>query len=100
MYRGTTPTHQYRINIDPSVIKTIKITYVQNDAEILVKRTEDCTIVGNTVMVKLTQEETLMFNSDYFVKIQMRILTTDGSALASAPIITTVGICLDEEVLV
>ena len=100
MYRGTTPTHLFRINIDPTLIKTIKITYAQDDEDILSKKTEDCVVEDNIIVVKLTQEDTFRFKSDKLVRIQLRLLFYDGTALASRPITTTVNKCLDEEILV
>ena len=100
MYRGTTPTHLFRINIDPTLIKTIKITYAQDDEDILSKKTEDCVVEDNIIVVKLTQEDTFRFKSDKLVRIQLRLLLYDGTALASRIITTTVNKCLDEEILV
>ena len=100
MYRGTTPTHRFRININPTLIKTIKITYAQDDEDILSKKTEDCDVEDNIIVVKLTQEDTFRFKSDKLVRIQLRLLLYDGTALASRIITTTVNKCLDEEILV
>ena len=100
MYRGTTPTHRFRININPTLIKTIKITYAIGDEDILSKKTEDCVVEDNIIVVKLTQEDTFRFKSDKLVRIQLRLLLYDGTALASRIITTTVNKCLDEEILV
>lgn len=100
-YRGTTPTHIFEIPGEvASSVKEIKITYSQRDREILVKRTEDCTIGENTITTKLTQEDTFKFECNAMVAIQIRVLTTSDDALISEPITITVGKCLDEEILV
>ena len=38
MYRGTTPTHTFRIPIDPHDIKDVKVNYSQNGKLVLCKR--------------------------------------------------------------
>ena len=99
MYRGTTPTHTFYVDIDPELIKKIKITYSQQDKEVIVKRTEDCTIENNAITTRLTQEDTFQFQCKMIVEIQVRVLTTDGEVRTSDPLAVTVKKCLDEEVL-
>ncbi len=99
MFKGTTPTHRFNVPIDTSIIKEIKITYSQRDKEILVKRTEDCTISEGLITTKLSQEDTFRFEGNMIVTIQMRILTLGGDALIAEPIMMAVGKCLDDEVL-
>lgn len=100
MNKGTTPTHTFNITIDTSLIKEIKITYSQNGEEVLVKRTQDCTIEKNKIITKLSQEDTFLFNSDDAVSIQVRILTTANEALTSQIMKIKAEVCLDKEVLV
>lgn len=100
MFKGTTPTHTFNVSIDTSLIKEVKITYSQKDAEILVKRTEDCTISDGAITTRLSQEDTFKFEGNTIVTIQVRVLTTGGDALMAEPIMMTVGKCLDDEVLV
>jgi hypothetical protein len=99
MIKGTTPTHTFEIDTDTSLIKTIKITYSQNDKEILVKRTEHCTIGDGIISTRLSQEDTFFFDDGSLVTIQIRILTTGGDALGTEPILMSVRECLDDEVL-
>ena len=100
MYRGTTPKHIFQVPIDTSLINKVKITYCQKDREILVKRTEDCTIEDGVISTRLSQEDTFKFECNLYVTIQVRILTTSGDVLTSEPIMASVGKCLDDEVLV
>ena len=100
MFKGTTPTHIFGVDIDTNLIKTVKITYSQKDEEVLVKRTEDCTLGEGTITTKLSQEETFLFTGNSLVTIQLRILTLGGDALVAEPIMMSVGKCLDNEVLV
>ena len=54
---------------------------------------------GNAIRVELKQEDTLLFDCDYSVKLQLRVLTNDGKTLATQPIIVSIEECLDNEVL-
>ena len=100
MIRGTTPTHTFTIPFDVSGIKTVKIIYAQDDVVIVEKLTESCVLDGMSIKTTLTQEETLKFDHKKAVQIQIRILTSGGTALAS--IVEQVGVSklLDSEVLV
>lgn len=100
MFRGTTPTHTFEVDIDTNLIKTVKITYYQNDVEILVKRTEDCTVGAGIIQTKLSQEDTFLFNGNMPVMIYVRVLTINGDALITEPVVAAVRQCLDDEVLV
>lgn len=99
MIQGTTPTHVFELPFDISAIKAVKVVYEQGNEIILEKGNDNCTLIGNTVEIKLTQEETFLFKTNEFVKIQIRILTFGGQALTSVPETVTVGKCLDKEVL-
>ena len=98
---GTTPTHVFEdipIDLCP-LIKEVKITYLQNNEEVLVKRTEDCTIGEGRISTKLTQEDTFRFDWSKLVSIQLRLLTVNGECFKSDPMMETAGRCLDKEVL-
>ena len=101
MFKGTTPTHTFEVeDIDTSSIKEVKIIYSQKDREILEKKTKECTIQDGKISTKLSQEDTFKFESNTLVSIQIRVLTKGGDALISDLIMTGVGKCLDDEVLV
>ena len=100
MYKGTTPLHTYEVDLDTALIKTIKITYTQNGKEVLVKRTEDCSIEPGKISTKLSQEDTFLFDGNSLVTVQLRLLTTEGDALRTDSVILSVDECLDDEVLV
>ena len=100
MIRGTTPTHTFILPFDAKTIDKIKITYSQLDKIILTKTDKDITINKNEAVVVLTQADTFKFSDkNGAVSIQIRVLTTGGDALASKIINTSVGKCLDSEVL-
>ena len=98
MTRGTTPTHTFTLQIDTALIKRLSITYEQGQTQ--VKKTEaDCEMSGKTVTLRLTQEDTLKFTHDCPVRIQLRVLTTSGDALASGIKTMRVEDVLDDEVM-
>ena len=107
MYRATTPLHTFVFDINPASFKTILITYAQDDRIILEKNKDDLTIVqgtdgGKTVYeasLRLSQEESKMFNSCGSVKVQIRALTYEDEALASAKMTVNVRSVLNDEVL-
>lgn len=100
MIRGTTPLHVFTLPINTALCKEIKITYAQDDHPVLMKKKNDCTLNGNTVSVRLTQQDTFLFDHEKNVQIQVRVLTLTGEALCSTVKRITVGRCLESEVLV
>lgn len=99
MRRGTTPEHTFTLPFDTSIIASVRIIYEQNDEEKIIKTKDDCTFAGDVIKVKLTQEDTLTFTCNSTIKIQVRILTTDGEAITSDIIKTFVYECIDNEVI-
>ena len=99
MFKGTTPTHTFNVSIDTSLIKEVKITYSQKDKDVLIKRTKDCTIDEGTISIRLSQEDTFLFEGNTMVMIQLRVLTSGGDALVAEPVMMTVGKCHDDEVI-
>ena len=97
MIRGTTPTHTFTLPFDVSVIKEIHVIYAQGRVK-LVKKKADCELSGNEVKVRLSQEETLMFCAALPFKVQVRVLTHIGDALASVPktVVDVIGTLEDE----
>lgn len=88
MIRGTTPTHIFETDVDLTNFR-IYISYKQRGSVIVEKTNEDCTITSTSVTVKLSQEETLRFNIDAPVKIQIRAVAGSGDAIASSIIDTS-----------
>lgn len=99
MIVGTTPTHTFNVPIDTSSIKVIRVIYKQGDKVVMVKTKDDCTFGDKKVMVKLTQEDTFKFDHKSPVKIQLRILTLDGTALASIPKSVGITECFEDVVM-
>jgi hypothetical protein len=83
--RGTTPylTATIKDNIDLSNITTAWLTIAQDNIIVLDKKTEDLTISGNKVFIRLSQEDTLSLKSGVSSYIQLRLLTDGELAYAS-----------------
>ena len=99
MIRGSTPTHVFRLPISTELIKALRITYVQKQKTVLEKTEQDVTMDGTTISLRLTQEETLAFNAECRVKIQLKVLTVNEDVLASRITEVFVEQVLNEEVL-
>ena len=93
MIQGTTPTHTFNLPFDSSNIECLRIVYEQNKKVILSK--EECTMSGSKLELKLTQEETLMFDENIPVRIQLHIKMTNGEVCASKPVSVQVYELLD-----
>lgn len=83
MRRGTTPTFKFTLPIDTSSIVAVYISVAQHRKIIIEKTIDDCTLDGNLISVKLTQDETLLLVESNTTEIQLRMRLADGSALAS-----------------
>jgi len=89
MIRGTTPQLDFHLPFDVSIIKTVWITFSQYEEELFTVKTEDVTMAGSTISVKLTQAQTLLLKPKKLLRdnnevaIQLRILTHSGDAIAS-----------------
>lgn len=100
MRRLTTPIHRYTLPIPVSECKRVLITYSQGSRKILDKTLNDATVEGgNTLIVRLTQEETAMFSASHEVSIQVRVLTNSDDAFASNIMRLSATDVLNDEVL-
>ena len=83
MYRGTTPTLRFTLPFDTSTLDAVWVTIAQGGKVIINKEKSDCDLKGTDISVTLTQAETLALTAGNKTEIQLRVLTTDGLALAS-----------------
>lgn len=83
MIRGTTPTLEFTLPFDTSVLAEAFVTISQNDEVVLDKQLTECNCSEQKLSVRLTQEETLKLDCDCKTEIQVRIRTHDGESLAS-----------------
>lgn len=105
MIRGTTPTHIFTLSgITLDLIDDLIITYEQGRKDVFERKASEGGIEvyedeENSVMVTLTQEETLRFNTYGMVDVQLKALMQDGKVLASDIITIKVDRILNEEIL-
>lgn len=88
MIRGTTPTLEFVLPFDTSLLAEAYVTLAQGDEVVLDKPLSECTRDGNKLTVKLTQEDTLKLKTG-LVEIQIRAKTENGDAIASDIILTS-----------
>lgn len=104
MRRGTTPTHTFELPFDVSEVKSVQIIYKQEkkypfNSIVVTKNTSDCRLNGKEISVTLTQSDTLAFDNNQPVEIQLRVLTKNNTALVSDVITKNADVCLNNEVL-
>ena len=99
MIRGTTPTHVFNLPIASEEIAELKIIYAQDDNILLTKRKNECEIKEKSAIIRLTQEETFLFDYKKPVQIEIRALLVNDVALKSPIMQRSVDKCLDNEVL-
>ena len=95
---GTTPTHTFTIPEEiAQVASKVRVIYAQGHWIVVTKDVERP--IENKIVVRLTQEETLLFKNTMPVNIQLRILTETDDALTSDIITKSPYDCLEKEVL-
>lgn len=103
MRRATTPLHNFMFEENPTTFERILITYAQGNNIVLEKEKSDLSFTNNgdgtwTASFRMTQEEANNFKV-YPTSVQVRVLTTDGEALASNIFAVNIKNVLDDEVL-
>ena len=104
MRRGTTPTLKFSLynkdgsNFDTSLVENIRVAFAQKGVLVIEKDIKECEIVDNIVSITLSQEETLLFDYNAFVEIQLKVKAS-GAAISHDPLRVPCGKILSEEVL-
>lgn len=96
---GSTPTHRFILPFSEEEFSALEITYSQHRCVVLQKNERECVIEGNTVQVKLSQEETFEFKADVNVEIQIRVVASNGEVFVSDIFTVSCDRCLSDEVL-
>ena len=100
MIAGSTPTHTFDLPFSTELISELEIAYAQKDRIILHKYYEDCTLEGNAIITKLSQEDTFKFDEkNGNVCIQIRIKSKDGNVPISDIIVVPLKQCLFDEAM-
>jgi hypothetical protein len=98
MRKGTTPTLTFKIPFEVSMLSNAKVTFLQGDIR-LEKKLSDFTTTEDSLTIKLTQEETFLFDSDSPIQVQLRVVTIHDDVLASDIFRIFAEQCLDSEVI-
>ena len=107
MIRATTPLQEFTFETNPADFARILITYKQDEVIVMEKTQSDLSfssyigedgIIVYVAAFRMTQEEANMFQPEP-VRVQVRVLTSDGEALASDITTMRVTDVLDDEVL-
>lgn len=97
MVQGTTPTFLFKFSVKLDLINEWRIGFFQEGKENLIKTQADCVVDENQVIyVKLTQEETLAFETTKYVKLKVKALTNDNNVITSQTKVLTVCEMLDK----
>jgi len=101
MIRGTTPTLEFTMPFDTSLIAELYITITQNGATALEKTLSDCNCNDTSVSLTLTQEDTLRLEQKPYSnsEMQIRVRTVAGEVLASNIMSIYVGRILKDGVI-
>lgn len=99
MIQGSTPLHTFVLPFKTEMIQAVRIIYEQKNKVVLSKETKDVSMDENTIALRLSQEETLLFDSSVMARIQLHILTTGGDALPSKPKTVPVYVLLDRRII-
>ena len=83
LIRGTTPTLEFTLPFPVEEIDEAYVTIAQRGAVVIDKPLTDCECGGNSLTVRLTQEETLKLKCDCTSEIQIRAKTVEGEVIAS-----------------
>ena len=81
--KGCTVINTFTIPYTEDEIEVVYITYQQSCVTIIEKTLSDCTFVDGKMSVELSQEDTLLFDDNYAINIQIRIRLKNGMATKS-----------------
>ena len=93
MIQGTTPVHTFTRGAEFQALaeqglQSLFVTYAQYGSVVVEKTLDDVSCSKDSVVVSLTQEETLQFNPDAPVEIQIRFLTRASQEAYATNILT------------
>lgn len=97
--RGTTPTVTFNLPFDVSTIQNCEVYFGQNDELLFKKGYNDCVFSGTTMQVTLKQRDTLQFDPEEKMQVQIRFRFNNGAVDATEKIKGKIGDLLDDTVL-
>lgn len=100
MRKGTEPVFEFTLPFDISQVKRARVIVYSPQTDVTVKKeTEVLKMEGNTIVCKLTQEETFLFPCNSYVDVQLRIRDINDVPLTSSVYHEFFERCLDSEVI-
>ena len=96
---GGTPTYKFELPIEIETPKNAEIIFAQQDNNVLTKTLTACNCDKNILSLRLTQEETLLFNDSATIVMWMRVLTKDDEVILSDDVYLVPCKCRSKEVL-
>lgn len=81
--RGTTPTVTFNLPFNVDMIRNCEVYFGQNDELLVTKEMSECVLDGTTLAVTLSQSDTLAFDEEEKLQLQIRFVFTDGSVDAT-----------------
>ena len=97
MIQGTTPTHVFYVNADLRGAK-VYVTYKQGD-RIIEKTNNDIIVHADSLIVPLNQGDTMIFDDNKPIKIQIRYVKKSGESSASQIMMTDIQSILKKGVI-
>ena len=98
--KGCTCKNSFDFPYSQQEVTTLFITYKQNKVVINEKALEDCVFESNgKIAVNLSQEQTLRFEDDVPIKVQIRATLRNGAAIKSNVLEAFTDIVLKEGVI-
>lgn len=89
--RGTTPTLVFNLPFLASTVKYCEVYFAQEDNLLLTKTYSDCTLSEKKLQLTLSQEDTLKFDDEQRLQIQIRFVFNDDSVNATSIIKAKIG---------
>lgn len=99
MIRGTTPTLEFELPFPADRLSEVWMTIAQNKKVIIDKPRQELELNGNTIIARLTQEETLKLSDSTVSEIQLRVKPIEGGSLATDIIKVSTGRILKDGVI-
>lgn len=97
--RGTTPTITFNLPFNVSTIKNCEIYFSQEDELLFTKGYNDCVLDDTTLQVTLKQKDTLKFDDELKLQIQLRFMFNDGSVDATEVMKDKIGKLLTDDII-
>ncbi len=97
MIQGTTATHVFQVDHDLRGAKVF-VTYKQGD-KIIEKTNDDIIIHADSLIVPLSQGDTMVFDDNKPIQMQIRYVRENGEASASQIMRTDIQSILKKEVI-